>query len=83
MPLRMAAKVPRSAARYYKERLAPMIDGEQIRLVGELNDHAKGDLLRGAAALLFHRLARAVRPGDDRGDGLRHARHCAATRIGA
>jgi glycosyltransferase involved in cell wall biosynthesis len=30
-----------------------MIDGAQIRLVGELNDKAKGDLLRGAAALLF------------------------------
>jgi glycosyltransferase involved in cell wall biosynthesis len=53
MPLRMAAKIPRSETRYYKERLQPMIDGEQIKLVGELNDKAKGDLLRGAAALLF------------------------------
>jgi glycosyltransferase involved in cell wall biosynthesis len=53
MPLRMAAKIPRSETRYYKERLQPMIDGEQIRLVGELNDEAKGALLRGAAALLF------------------------------
>lgn len=53
LPLRMAAKIPRSETRYYKEHLAPMIDGEQIKLVGELNDAAKGDLLRGAAALLF------------------------------
>lgn len=53
MPLRMAAKIPRSETRYHKERLQPMIDGDQIRLVGELNDDAKGDLLRGAAALLF------------------------------
>jgi glycosyltransferase involved in cell wall biosynthesis len=53
MRLRMAAKIPRSETRYYKERLQPMIDGEQIKLVGELNDKAKGDLLRGAAALLF------------------------------
>jgi hypothetical protein len=51
MPLRMAAKIPRSKTRYYKERLQPMIDGEQIKLVGELNDKAKGDLLRGAGAL--------------------------------
>ena len=53
MPLRMAAKIPRSETRYYKERLQPIIDGEQIQLVGELNDAGKGDLLRGASALLF------------------------------
>jgi glycosyltransferase involved in cell wall biosynthesis len=53
MPLRMAAKIPRAETRYYKERLQPMVDGEQIQIVGELNDKAKGDLLRGAAALLF------------------------------
>jgi glycosyltransferase involved in cell wall biosynthesis len=53
MPLRMAAKIPRSETRYYKERLQPIIDGEQVKLVGELNDAGKGDLLRGASALLF------------------------------
>jgi glycosyltransferase involved in cell wall biosynthesis len=49
----MAAKIPRSETRYYKERLQPIIDNDQIRLVGELNDAGKGDLLRGASALLF------------------------------
>jgi glycosyltransferase involved in cell wall biosynthesis len=53
MPLRMAAKIPRSETRYYKERLQPLIDGDQIRLLGELNDTDKGKLLRGASALLF------------------------------
>jgi glycosyltransferase involved in cell wall biosynthesis len=53
LPLRMAAKIPRSETRYYKEHLRPMIDGEQIRLLGEVDDAAKGELLRGAAALLF------------------------------
>jgi glycosyltransferase involved in cell wall biosynthesis len=53
LPLRMAAKIPRSETRYYKERLQPIIDNDQIRLVGELNDGGKGDLLRGASALLF------------------------------
>jgi glycosyltransferase involved in cell wall biosynthesis len=53
MPLRMAAKIPRAEARYYKEHLQPKIDGDVIKLVGELNDFAKGDLLRGATALLF------------------------------
>ena len=51
--LRMAAKIPRAETRYYKERLQPLIDGANIKLVGELNDGAKGDLLRGASALLF------------------------------
>ena len=53
MPLRMAAKVPRSETRYYKECLQPLVDGEQIKLVGELGDDAKADLVRGASALLF------------------------------
>jgi glycosyltransferase involved in cell wall biosynthesis len=53
MPLRMAAKIPRSQTRYYQEHLKPLIDGEQIQLVGEVNDKAKGDLLKCATALLF------------------------------
>ena len=53
LPLRMAAKIPRSETRYYKERLQPIMDNDQIRLVGELNDGGKGELLRGASALLF------------------------------
>jgi glycosyltransferase involved in cell wall biosynthesis len=53
MPLKMAAKIPRSETRYYKERVAPLLDGEQIQLVGELQDDAKANLLRGASALLF------------------------------
>jgi glycosyltransferase involved in cell wall biosynthesis len=53
LELRMAAKIPRAETRYFKERLQPLVDGEQVKLVGELNDGAKGDLLRGASALLF------------------------------
>jgi glycosyltransferase involved in cell wall biosynthesis len=52
-PLRIAAKIPRSETRYYKEKLQPLVDGEQIKLVGELDDTQKGHLLRGASALLF------------------------------
>jgi glycosyltransferase involved in cell wall biosynthesis len=51
--LKSHAKIPRSETRYYKERLQPIIDGEQVKLVGELDDAGKGDLLRGASALLF------------------------------
>ena len=53
LPLRMAAKIPRADNRYYKEHLEPLIDGEQIRLLGEVDDRGKGELLRSAAALLF------------------------------
>jgi glycosyltransferase involved in cell wall biosynthesis len=52
-PLRIAAKVPRGERRYFKERLEPLIDGEQIRITGEVDDQTKQDFLAGAAALLF------------------------------
>src|SRR6266700_206178 len=53
MPLRIAAKVPRGERGYFKERLEPQIDGEQIRLTGEVNDEAKEKFLASASALLF------------------------------
>jgi glycosyltransferase involved in cell wall biosynthesis len=53
LPLRMAAKIPRSETRYYQEHLKPLVDGERIQLIGEVNDQAKGDLLGQATALLF------------------------------
>jgi glycosyltransferase involved in cell wall biosynthesis len=53
MPLRIAAKVPRGDRRYFKERLEPQIDGDQIRLIGEVDDKAKGKFLGDASALLF------------------------------
>jgi glycosyltransferase involved in cell wall biosynthesis len=53
MPLRIAAKVPRADRRYFKERLEPQIDGERIKLTGEVNDETKEAFLAGAAALLF------------------------------
>jgi glycosyltransferase involved in cell wall biosynthesis len=53
LPLRMAAKIPKAETRYYKETLAPLIDGDRIQLVGELAQEGKTTLLQGAAALLF------------------------------
>jgi glycosyltransferase involved in cell wall biosynthesis len=53
MPLRIAAKVPRGERNYFKEKLEPQIDGEQIQLTGEVNDETKRQFLAGAAALLF------------------------------
>jgi glycosyltransferase involved in cell wall biosynthesis len=53
MPLRIAAKIPRAETSYFREKLEPHIDGDRIRLVGEVNDEAKEKFLAGAAALLF------------------------------
>jgi glycosyltransferase involved in cell wall biosynthesis len=53
MPLRFAAKVPRGERNYFKKKLEPQIDGEQIQLTGEVNDETKRQFLAGAAALLF------------------------------
>src|SRR5436309_10788193 len=53
MPLRIAAKVPRGERGYFKEKLEPQIDGEQVQLTGEVNDETKRQFLADAAALLF------------------------------
>jgi len=53
MPLRIAAKVPRDASRYVKERIEPHIDGELIRFIGEVRDEQKQAFLANASALLF------------------------------
>ena len=53
MPLQIAAKVPRGETTYFRECIEPQVDGKQVRLIGEVNDHAKQGFLAGAAALLF------------------------------
>jgi len=53
MPLRIAAKLPRSERGYFKETLEPQIDGRQVQLTGEVTDKTKEQFLAGAAALLF------------------------------
>jgi glycosyltransferase involved in cell wall biosynthesis len=53
MPLRIAAKIPRAETAYFKKHLEPKIDGEDVRLIGEVNDATKQGFLAQAAALLF------------------------------
>jgi glycosyltransferase involved in cell wall biosynthesis len=52
-PLRIAAKIPRSETRYFKEHIRPLLDGSRVEFVGEVDDAAKADFLGNAAALLF------------------------------
>jgi glycosyltransferase involved in cell wall biosynthesis len=53
LPLRIAAKVPRSENSYFRERIAPLIDGSDIEFIGEINEVQKQEFLGKAAALLF------------------------------
>jgi glycosyltransferase involved in cell wall biosynthesis len=53
MPLRIAAKIPRAETAYFKQKLEPNIDGEEVQLVGEVDEVRKQPFLAGAAALLF------------------------------
>lgn len=53
MPLRIAAKIPRAETAYFKKKLEPEIDGEEIKLLGEVDENRKQPFLAGAAALLF------------------------------
>ena len=53
MPLHIAAKVPRGERGYFHATLEPQIDGETVRLIGEVDDKRKQGFLAGAAALVF------------------------------
>jgi glycosyltransferase involved in cell wall biosynthesis len=53
MPLRIAAKVPRAERGYFKEQIEPLIDGDDIQIIGEVNEGTKEEFLANAAALLF------------------------------
>jgi glycosyltransferase involved in cell wall biosynthesis len=53
VPLRIAAKLPKSERGFFKQRIEPLIDGIAVQLTGEVNDRTKQQFLAGAAALLF------------------------------
>jgi glycosyltransferase involved in cell wall biosynthesis len=52
-PLRIAAKIPRQQSHYFKEQIEPLLDGDQIEFVGEVNERQKQDFLGKAMAMLF------------------------------
>jgi glycosyltransferase involved in cell wall biosynthesis len=53
LPLRIAAKVPRGEKGYFKEKIAPLVDGTDVQLSGEVNDKTKEAFLANALALIF------------------------------
>ena len=84
LPLKIAAKVDRVDRDYFERDIRPLLGLPGIEFVGEIGDGDKSAFLGGALrAAHAHRLARAVRPGDDRGHGLRHAGDRLPQRLGA
>jgi glycosyltransferase involved in cell wall biosynthesis len=54
MRLRIAAKIDRGLdERHWRERIAPLIDGESVEFIGELDEVRKPAFLGNATALLF------------------------------
>jgi glycosyltransferase involved in cell wall biosynthesis len=53
MKLKIAAKVDRVDREYFESQIRPMIDGDQIELIGEISDAEKPAFLSGATALLL------------------------------
>jgi glycosyltransferase involved in cell wall biosynthesis len=53
IPLKIAAKVDRIDEAYFHNHILPLIDGQRVEFVGEINEREKTTFLGDAAALLF------------------------------
>src|SRR5262245_9768939 len=53
IPLKIAAKVDKVDEAYFRETIAPLLDGPDVEFVGEINERAKTEFLGSALALLF------------------------------
>jgi glycosyltransferase involved in cell wall biosynthesis len=53
MKLKIAAKIDRVDQLYFETKIRPMIDGDQIELIGEIGDAEKPAFLSGAKAMLL------------------------------
>jgi glycosyltransferase involved in cell wall biosynthesis len=53
VPLKIAAKVDKVDEAYFEATIKPMLDGQGVEFIGEINDAQKNDFLGEAQALLF------------------------------
>jgi glycosyltransferase involved in cell wall biosynthesis len=53
LPMKIAAKVDKADEGYFRDIVAPMLQGPGIEFIGEINESAKNEFLGQAAALLF------------------------------
>jgi glycosyltransferase involved in cell wall biosynthesis len=53
IPLKIAAKVDKIDEEYFRNEILPLIDGQDVEFIGEINEREKTKFLGEAAALLF------------------------------
>jgi glycosyltransferase involved in cell wall biosynthesis len=53
IPLKIAAKVDRVDEPYFRDTIAPLIDGQEVQFIGEINEQNKSAFLGEALGLLF------------------------------
>ena len=53
IPLKMAAKIDRADEAYFREQIAPLLEGPGVQFIGEINEQEKTDFLGQALALMF------------------------------
>ena len=53
IPFRIAAKVDRVDEAYFREQIAPLLEGPGVQFIGEINEQQKTDFLGQALALMF------------------------------
>src|SRR6202034_3327055 len=53
IPLKIAAKVDKADAEYFRSDILPLLDGPGVEFIGEINEREKARFLGEAAALLF------------------------------
>jgi glycosyltransferase involved in cell wall biosynthesis len=53
IPLKIAAKVDKVDEAYFRERIAPLLDGPGVEFIGEINEREKTEFLGNACALVF------------------------------
>jgi glycosyltransferase involved in cell wall biosynthesis len=53
IPIKIAAKVDKVDEGYFRERVAPLLDGPGVEFIGEINERQKTSFLGEALALLF------------------------------
>jgi glycosyltransferase involved in cell wall biosynthesis len=53
IPLKIAAKIDKADDAYFREKIAPLLDGPGVEFIGEINERAKTKFLGDAHALLF------------------------------
>ncbi|GKQ53527.1 hypothetical protein [Bradyrhizobium sp. Ce-3] len=60
MLFRVAAKIPRAETAYFKKKLEPDIDGEEVQLVDEMDEIRKQPFLAGPPRCCFRSISRSL-----------------------